>query len=352
MRKLTLNIRLLIVFSVVLAGFVISDFGFTTTSKSEYTIEMSRAVDLTKKWFEIIKQQKEIRNIHSDAVSNVPNNYMLGDDYTTTTTTLGTLNAKEISTNPEFAALMVRLIRDAGIKEGDKVGVILSGSFPSLSISTLAALQTLKLDAVITSSLGASSYGANQEGASWLDMETWIIENGGLTYHSSMVSKGAENDFGLGLSDEGNILLEKTAQRNKRTLYSPLSLSQAISDRVNLFTSNKITLLINIGGNQAAMGRCTHSVSIPNGFNENIPLCDDKERGVIQEMNAVGIPFINLLNIKELAAGYNMDITPGIQYSASPNLFTEIHKNSAIMMISLITSLLSVIVLIPKKNGT
>lgn len=335
----------------MLTGFVISNFGFTTTRQSDYANEMTQAVDLTIKWFEIIQQQKEIRNIHSDAVSNVPNNFMLGDDYTTTTTTLGTLNAKEISANPEFAALMVRLIKEAGIKEGDKVGVILSGSFPSLSISTLAALQTMKLDALITSSLGASSYGANQEGASWLDMENWMIENGGLTYHSSFVSKGAENDIGLGLGDEGNIILENAAKRNNRKLYSPLCLSQAISDRVNLFTSNNIRLLINIGGNQAAMGRCTHSVSIPNGFNESIRLCDDENRGVIQEMNAVGIPFINLLNIKELAARYNMDITPGIQYSASPNLFMETHKNKIAIMISIIISLLFAFVLIPGKTG-
>jgi len=351
MRKQSLNIRLLIVFSILLTGFVISNFWFTTTSESPYEHEMKQAVELTTKWFKIIQQQKEIRNIHSDAISNIPYNFLLGDDYTPTTTTLGSLDAKEISTNPDFSALIVRLVKEAGIKEGDKVGVILSGSFPSLSISTLAALQTLKLDVLMMSSLGASSYGANQEGATWLDMENWIIENGGMNYHSVIVSKGAENDIGLGLTEEGNILLENAAKRNKQMLYSPQNLSQAILDRVNLFRSNKISLLINIGGHQAAMGSCTHSVSIPNGLNKSIQLCDDKDRGVIQEMNALGIPFINMLNIKVLANKYHMDISPGIQYSASPELYRETHKNKIILIITLITGLFFLIISTPKNKN-
>lgn len=352
MRNKSLNIRLLIVFSVLLTGFIISNFWFTTTKKSPYEHEMNQAVDLTIKWFKIIQQQKEIRNIHSDAISNIPYNFLLGNDYTPTTTTLGSLDAKEISTNPEFSALMVRLVKEAGIKDGEKVGIILSGSFPSLSISTLAAMQTLKLDVVMLSSLGASSYGANQEGATWLDMENWLIENGALNYHSVIVSKGAENDIGLGLTDEGNILLENAAKRNMRMLYSPQNLSQAIMDRVNLLKSNNISLLINIGGNQAAMGSCTHAVSIPNGLNNSIQLCDDKDRGVIQEMNAMGIPIINLLNIKDLAKQYNMDISPGIQYAASVDLFNETHKNKILLMISLIIGLFILIISVPKKIRT
>ena len=349
MRNLSLNIRLLIVFSIFLIGFVISNFMFTTNKSSVYEKDMHQAVDLTIKWFGIIKNQKEVRGIQSDAVSNVPYSFLLGNDFTTITTTLGSLNAKEISTNPDFSALIVRLIKEAGIKENTKVGVILSGSFPSLSIATLAALQTLNLEVIMSSSLGASSYGANQESATWIDMENWLLEEGNLKYHSEIVSKGAENDIGLGLSDEGNMFLEDAARRNNRTLYSPQNLSQAITDRVNLFVSNNISLLINIGGNQAAMGSCTHSVSIPNGLNKNITLCNDKDRGVIQEMNALGIPVINLLNIKELANRYEMDISPGIQYSASKRLFNEKHINKTILSITLLVSLFCLVISVPRK---
>ncbi|MEN8122302.1 MAG: poly-gamma-glutamate system protein [Bacteroidota bacterium] len=345
MKRLSLNIRLLIIFLIFFTGFLVSEFVFVYYKNRKNEKQMLQAVELTKEWFNVVQKEKEARNIFSDASSNVPHNYLIGNDFTLTTTTLGSIQAKEISTNPDFAALMVRLIKEAKIKKGDKVGVIISGSFPSLAISTLAALQTLKLDVILMSSLGASSYGANQPGASWLDIETWLIKKGNLNYKSVLVSRGAENDIGLGLSDEGVQLFQDAASRNKRKLFSPLNISQAINERVKIFSSNNISLLINIGGNQAALGKCVHSVSIPNGLNKNIQLCDDKDRGVIQEINAMGTPVINLLNIKELANKYGMDISPGIQYVKSLKLFKETKKSKLVLSITLIISLLSFMIL-------
>ncbi len=352
MRKLSLNIRLLIVFIIFLVGFIISNFCFTTTNEKEYVSEMHQAVKLTKSWFKIIEHQKEIKNIDTDAISNIENRFMLGDDFTMTTTTLGSLNAKEISTNPEFSALMVRLVKESQIEKDGKIGLIISGSFPSLAISTLAALQTLDLEVVLMSSLGASSYGANQEGASWLDMENWLIKDGGLKYQSMIVSKGAENDIGLGLTDEGNELLERVAELNGVELYRPESLSESIQSRTSLLNTKEIDLLINIGGNQAAMGRCSHSTSIPNGLHQNLQLCDDENRGVIQEMNSIGVPIINLLNIKDLANQYHMDIAPGITYGESSELYIEKTINKWILAISLIIGLFFLIISVPKKNET
>lgn len=350
MKQLSLNIRLLVVFLIFLTGFFISEFAFVNFKRRKNEKEMLQAVELTKKWFVIVQKEKEARGIYSDANSNIPYNYLIGNDFTQTTTTLGSLNAKEISTNPDFAALMVRLVKEAKVKDGEKVGVILSGSFPSLAISTMAALQILKLDVVLMSSLGASSYGANQPGANWLDIETWLIEKGNLNYKSIIVSRGAENDIGLGLSDEGIELIQEAANRNKTKLFLPQNISQAINERVKIFSSNSISLLINIGGNQAALGKCVHSVSIPNGFNKNILLCDDKDRGVIQEINATGVPVINLLNIKELANKYGMDISPGIQYFESVKLFNETKKSKLILSITLLISVLSFYIL--KKTNT
>ncbi len=349
MKKLSFNIRLLITFIVILSGFLVSEFAITNYKKKKYNAKMLQAVDLTKKWFKIIGDEKKTRSIISDANSNTPYNYLIGNDFTFTTTTLGSLNAKEIATNPDFAALMVRLIKEANIKDNETVGVIISGSFPSLAISTLAALQTLELDIILMSSLGASSYGANQEQATWIDMETWLIEKGDLQYNSEILSLGAENDIGFGLSDEGIFTLHEAAKRNKRTFFLPNSLNYSIHKRTELFSSKEISLLINIGGNQAALGRCTHSVSIPNGLNKNIELCNDKDRGVIQEINSLGIPIINLLNIKELANKYGMDISPGISYSKSIKLFGETKRNKTIQIIALIISLLSLLIIVKLK---
>lgn len=345
MRKLTMNFRLLIVFAVLLAGFAITHL---TTIKSEnhsITKEMNAAVELTQSWFNIIKIEKEIRGIKTDALSNVPNSFMLGDDYTFTTTTLGSIHAKEISTNPDFSALIVRYINEIGLQSGDKVGLMFSGSFPSLSISTLAALQTLNIDVILMSSLGASSYGANQPNATWIDMENWLIKSGSLKYKTRLLSLGAEGDAGLGIMEEGLSKLKAAALRNNRTLFIPDSIGEAIAVRKKIFTEENISLFINIGGNHAAMGNCTHAVSLPNGLNKTISLCNDKDRGLIQEISALEIPVINLLNIKELAYQYGMDINPGIEYAASSGLFGKTNKNRIVQISVLIISILSMLIL-------
>ena len=214
MNRLTLNTRLLIAFAVLLAGTAASVTFFRRQQPLPCRDEMEEAVALAVKMFGVIEQLKQERNIVSDAHSNVPYDFMIGDEWTEITTTLGSLDAKETSTNPDFAALTVRLLHEAGISGGEKVGVIISGSFPSLAISALAALQTMGVEPVVMSSLGASTYGANQPGATWIDMET-ALGREGMKYKSVIVSAGATGDNGTGLPPEGMAVIRNAANRNR-----------------------------------------------------------------------------------------------------------------------------------------
>lgn len=306
---------------------------------------MNQAVELSQDWFNVIRKKKMEKGIVSDANSNVPNNHLIGDDFTSITTTLGSLSAKEVSTNPDFAALMVRLLKEAGLKPGDKVGLVLSGSFPALAISTLAAIQILELEAIVMSSLGASTYGANQEKATWIDMEGWLAEDAGLKYVSHVVSRGAENDIGEGLTDEGIEILNEAVSRNHSELYLPEKLTESIHYKLEIFLSENVAILINIGGNQSALGGCSHSASLPNGFHRELKLCNDPNRGLVQEMNAKGIPVINLLNIKDLAYPYGIDLLPGLDYAKSTNLFIDQKPNKKALLVTLLIGLLGMIIL-------
>ncbi len=306
---------------------------------------MNQAVELSQDWFNVIRKKKIEKGIVSDANSNVPNNHLIGDDFTSTTTTLGSLSAKEVSTNPDFAALMVRLLKEAGLKPGDKVGLVLSGSFPALAISTLAAIQILELEAIVMSSLGASTYGANQEEATWIDMEGWLAEDAGLKYASQVISRGAENDIGEGLTDEGIEIIKVAVSRNNRQLYLPESLIESIHYKLKIFSSEDIAVFINIGGNQSALGGCSHAASLPNGFNMELKLCNDPDRGLVQEMNAKGIPVINMLNIKDLAYPYGIDLLPGLDYAKSTNLFIDQKPNKKALLITLLIGFLGMIIL-------
>jgi len=344
MNRLNLNTRLLIAFVVLLAGTAASVTFFRQQQPLPCRSEMEEAVALTVKMFGIIEQLKQERNIVSDAHSNVPYNYMIGDEWTDMTTTLGSLDAKETSTNPDFAALTVRLLHEAGISGGEKVGVIISGSFPSLAISALAALQTMGIEPVVMSSLGASTYGANQPGATWIDMET-ALRRVGLNFKSVLVSAGATEDNGTGLSPEGLAIIVNAANRNRVDLYIPENLQESLMRREAIFREANISLLINIGGNETALGGCVHALGIPNGLNYDMKHCDDPDRGLISRLNESGIPFINMLDIKDLASRYGMAVSPGAKYSESTNLYNTTTTNRVMLAFILAISLVPVLFL-------
>ena len=337
--------RLLIAFGVLLIGVVVSESFFRKSESLEFVSSMNESVELTKKWFSVIEQFKKGKGIKSDALSNVPYNYMIGDEWSEITTSLGSLESKKTSTNPDFSALIVRLLHEAGVSKGEKAGVILSGSFPSLAVSVLAALQTMEIEAYIMSSVGASTYGANQPDATWIDMESELIERGGLKYNSDLVSIGAGEDAGIGLSEEGLSDIRNTALRNKINLYIPGSLKESIEKRVELFKEKGISILINIGGNETAIGNCRHTLSIPNGLHSEVVRCIDETRGLISRMNEIGVPFINLLNIKDLASQYGISVSPGSDYAASTNLFKTTKTNKPVLAIILTICLIPVYIL-------
>jgi poly-gamma-glutamate system protein len=340
MRRLHLNIRLLIAFVVLLVGTLGAETFFRKRTPLRQVNEMHAATELAQDWFYIIRDLKEEKGVKSDAFSNVANSFMIGDEWSEITSSLGSQEAKEISTNPDFAALMVRFIYEAGLREGDRVGLILSGSFPSLAISTLAALQTTGIEAIVMSSLGASTYGANQPEVTWIDMEKVLLKKGGLKYESLIVSMGADDDAGVGLFGEGHDIIKRAAERNDIDLYIPESLRESIIHRVEILNTSDISLLINIGGNQASMGNCSHTLEIPNGLNSELTHCDDSERGVLSRMNEDGLPFVNMLDMKDLASRYGIDGAPGVQYSRSTNLYSSTRSNKVAISIILMLGLI------------
>ena len=303
---------------------------------------MKQSVELTEKWFDIVCAEKLKRNIISDANSNVKYSGLIGNDYTYITTTLGSLEAKELATNPEFAAIITKYLISAGVDKSSTVGMTISGSFPSLAIATLASLQTIGAEVILCSSLGASSYGANQPEATWIDIENWLIKEGGLKYRTCVLTLGTEDDNGNGLQEEGLLILEEAAKRNNVELYIPATLKESIEMKTKLLSNNDISLLINIGGNQAAMGSCVHAPGIPNGLNNGDKICDDENRGIISRLAEDGIPYLHLLNIKDLAIKNNIPLEPGITYGSSKIIYSEltVSKIPAIIMLVIIFSLL------------
>ncbi len=333
------NVRLLCVFLVAAIGFTLTETLWKKCEQRHDASTMRLAAGLAREWFERVGSEKEKRGIVTDAKTGTRYSYMLGDDWSSITTTLGALEAKEIAADPDFAALVAMWLGEAGLDSTDRVGVMLSGSFPSLAISTFAALRTLGMDAVVVSSLGSSCYGANQPRATWIDIESWLAEDPDFGFRSSMVTMGAEGDAGGGLSDEGIEVMRSAAVRNGVKLYLPESLEESIAAKTELFERREVSLVINIGGNQASMGGCPHSTVIPNGFNRSLSVCGHRDRGVISRLADKGMPYIHLLNIRDLANRYR--ISSGFEDKSGCLLYSDLKINKIAVLFVLFSIAIS-----------
>jgi len=271
---------------------------------------MLRAEALAEQWFDIIEARKQQAGIVSEVPQTFKHSAMLGQEWSEFTTTLGSLEAKRTAANPRFAALMIRMLHDAGVDSSSTVGLVLSGSFPTLAVTSLAAVQTIGARAIIFSSLGSSSFGANQPGATWLDMEAWLAKDGGLRYRSALVTMGAEGDSGGGLSEEGLEILRRTADRHGVVLSVFTSIEEAIQSKEELLVSAGPDILVNIGGNQTSLGICEHASTIPTGLVRHPLHCSDPGRGLIERFSSHHIPVVHLLNIRDIASRYDLPLLP------------------------------------------
>jgi len=243
---------------------------------------------------------------------------LVGVEYSKITTTLGVLKAKRTATNPDFAAYIVRELVDHGIGSGDSVLVTMTGSFAGLDLAVLMALETMDIPSLRVVSLGASSYGANQEDFTWLDIEDFLVHNHLLTRRSDFVTLGGSGDVGGGISKDVRWQLRNKAERlGYPILKSQSAKKQAVRRRQELGDPRKYSLLINVGGNQAMLGgkqgRELPGGWIP-GFVDSLNDDDspDEVEGIVFDFLEDGIPVLNLLHIEDIAASAGIPFDPPV----------------------------------------
>jgi len=303
-----------LIFLVVLGSWLmIQAFGVHEVPHPQDEV-MHRAEDRLRAAFSVVDSVKRARSLPIDDTSPVPWRALLGEDYTPMTTTLGSLTAKEAATNPAWAGLMVRLLFEAGVSEGDTVGVMASGSFPTLALATLSALEEMGVEPKLIVSLGASSFGANSRLGTWLDIEEWVGSAGLIDARSLLVTLGAENDVGDGMADEGVQWLHQALARHGREAFRAESLTEAVAVRVELLGLDSVSAVVNIGGGQASLGRCVHTATLPAGRWPDDAGCRCRPGGALMRFHDHQIPIINLSHIRQLALLYGLDPEPGASY--------------------------------------
>lgn len=304
---------LLIIAAVVLAlGYYVAETAVSSTRDIWYEDKV-KASGMMKEAMDIIKVEKEKRGLAVNTQTDINNTGIIGGEWSPITTTLGALEAKRTSANPDFAAVVVDMLKEAGLKEGDAVAVNLSGSFPALNIAVVSAIEVLELDPVIITSAGASSWGANESEFTYPDMEQVLYESGIIKTRSEAVSLGGIDDIGKEM--EENIkqeLIGRYKSQGRRIIYQQ-DFSLNLQERLSIYgeKGTSIKCFINVGGNLLSSAGSEDFTRIHTGLIKKGEYIEKhKEKGLIQVFLGKGVPVINLINIKGLAIQYGVPIDP------------------------------------------
>ena len=287
-----------------LAVFILSRF-IPTTAESVKDEDMLKASTIMAQAIQALRDCVGRGGRAAFSKDDLNQTGLIGLENSALTTSLGNLEAKRTSTNPNFAGLVVLLLKKAGVGRGDTIAVGASSSFPALIVATLSAARALELRPLVISSLGSSQWGANDPHFTWLDMSECWRKAGIFDYPPLAIAWGGENDTGMDISKEERALLTEKIQKSGRVLLEQPDLTMNVRTRMEIYEDRagaaRIKAFINIGGSWANLGTDSMVLRLKPGLNDRVEIPQPHRRGVIHEMALRKIPVIHLLYMKGLA---------------------------------------------------
>lgn len=287
---------------------------YTVKTRQPCYDEQMAAANRMEAAMNVIRNYQSSRSGQIDLGNDPTGSGLIGREFTEITSDAGDLEAKQTSINPNLAALVVRWLREADLQAGDTVAVGLSASFPAGNIAVLIACETLKLRPLVISSISGSMYGANLPNFTWLDIETLLVTNGILKTKSLAATLGAGQDIGYNLSARGRRLLISAISRNGVPPLNPENLQQSVQKRMELYRERAgeepVRMYINVGGSLGSIGARTNSQSVGWGLRFKPRRKTHVMHGPMTLFAEQGIPVINLVQMKKLAAAYGLPVAP------------------------------------------
>jgi poly-gamma-glutamate system protein len=285
---------------------------FPKIEKSPYYKAQLDSARLAARAMAVIRKNRLEKGGGIDPEDDPAHSGLIGLPLSPVTSDTGDLRSKQTSINPNFAAVIVDLLKEAGAKEGDRVAVSMSGSFPALNIAVCAAIQTLNLNPTIITSVAASQWGANNPEFLWIDMENLLYKEGIFSFRAVAASIGGRGDIGKDMSEAGRNDIIKAIQRNGLTLIFTRTREENIEQRMSIYYKDgSPAIYINVGGAVAAIGarwRWRHFIK-PGLMTEEFP---ESRKGdfLVYRFLKEGIPVIHLEDIKKMAAHYGLPLAP------------------------------------------
>jgi poly-gamma-glutamate system protein len=277
-------------------------------------LEMLEASRIMVGAMNALKECQNEEGIPSDTENDPNQTGLIGLKDSPLTTSLGHLEAKRTTTNPNTAALAVYLLTEAGVKTGDTIAVGASSSFPALIVAVLSAAEAMGLRPLVMSSLGASQWGANRLDFSWLYMQECLEKAGIFSHEPVAVSLGGDRDRGEEMQKEVRSLLRLDIERRGIVFLDEPDLTENVNLRMTLYEDKSrgepIKAFINIGGSWSNIGTDASVLNLRPGLVQGKRLPIPEDGGVIHRMAAKRIPVIHLLNIRGLTNRYDLPWDP------------------------------------------
>lgn len=239
---------------------------------------------------------------------------MIGVASSEVTTTIGGLQSKQTSINPNWGAVAVKLLGDAGVEEGDLVAVAVSGSFPALNLAVYAAIEALGAEPVIIASASSSQYGANVEELLWLDMERELRQAGVLSSSPVAASIGGVEDRGADISAAGRRTITESIARSGTRLIEPSNYQEAVADRIALYREysggRPFKAFINVGGGATIVGPPGIDNQFASGLQYNAPARAFAVDTVMGYFLREGVPAIHFIGVQSMAERFGLPLAP------------------------------------------
>jgi len=274
------------------------------------------AATLAAEAMRVVRDERLARDLRIDPAIDPAGTGLIGTAYSPVTSNTGDLTSKRTANNPNFAAVLVEMLREAGVRRGDQVAVGVSGSFPGLNLAAYAAMQTLEVKPLIIVSASASEFGANLPELLWLDMEKLLVDRNVFRFRAPAASRGGIDDRGFGMPEQGQALLDAAIERHGLRKVDAESLADAIDLRMQVYgelaQGKPIRAYLNIGGGSASVGTYIGKKQLKPGVNFTPVRGANAVDSVMQRFLQRGVAVIHVTQIVSLARRYGLPVDPKV----------------------------------------
>ncbi|NBD95999.1 MAG: poly-gamma-glutamate system protein [Gammaproteobacteria bacterium] len=286
---------------------------FTRQEASDYYDEMLDASRLVQQSIETLRPVRgRIEPINPDV--DPLRSGLIGIASSPTTSNSGHLEAKQATINPNWAAVVIRLLAEAGVQPGDHVAVAVSGSFPALNLAVYAALESMQATPVAIVSGSASQWGANVPGFAWMDITRELRNAELIDIRAQAATLGGIEDRGIGLNERGIQLIRNAAEEAGVELIVPDNYEAAVAERIRIYNQGAagapIAALVNVGGGTATTGPESIDHYFGSGLLRTAPSAAFRVPSVMGHFLQEGVPVINFSGIRSLSTQFDLPYPP------------------------------------------